>query len=418
MPHTEQPVVDDLSAGQDPGVRGAHDPTVIRSREGRFYMFSTDTDVAGSPGVGVQVRCSDDLVNWRWVGHAFDGVPESARRWSAAQGIWAPDVVERDGEYRMYYSASTFGSRRSCIHLAVATDLEGPWTDRGPVVRTRAEDPVNAIDAAIVRTPEGTDLMLYGSFFGGLRLIALDADGLALRPGDLGVPICRRTTAENGPVEGAHMWFDAETGRYLLLCSFDSLFDSYNIRAARAERPEGPFLDAAGRPLGSQEGAQVDGGTKILGSLVMPSGRTDLAPGHSNHLFTTDGMLLVHHVREGAAPQRHRAQLRRMALTSSGWPVVSPVDYDGLPLEDVNAADLTGPWQIWRLSADSTDPVRPREQPVALTELLPVPAGHREVRATLAIDGAAIDAVLWRTHASTSFAGLVDGEIVLGVRAV
>ncbi|WP_103063800.1 arabinan endo-1,5-alpha-L-arabinosidase [Actinomyces qiguomingii] len=403
-------------ARRNPGTWGAHDPAIIRSREGRYYMFSTDTEVAGSPGVGVQVRRSDDLVHWQWVGHAFDGVPASAQQWSGAQGIWAPDVVERNGEYRMYYSASTFGSRRSCISLAVSESLEGPWTDLGPVVRTRAEDPVNAIDAAIVRTREGEDLMLYGSFFGGLRLIALDERGLPSRPGELGVPVCRRTTAENGPIEGSHMWYDAETGRYLLICSFDSLFDTYNIRVARSEYPEGPFLDAAGRLLGSQDDDAVDGGIKILGSLVLPSGQILLAPGHSNHLFTADGMLLVHHIRDGAQPRRHRAQVRRLALTSGGWPVASPVEYDAQPLLPLDPAEPERRWWIWRLDASSSGPAHPGQGQVRLVSPLPTPADQGGMRAALTVDGAGVDAVVWRTRSSTSFAGLAGGQVVLGVR--
>ncbi|MCL3777102.1 MULTISPECIES: arabinan endo-1,5-alpha-L-arabinosidase [unclassified Actinomyces] len=400
----------------DPGLAGAHDPTVIRSREGTYYLFSTDTAVAGSPGTGVQVRASEDLLSWRWVGHAFDGVPETARLWSGAEGVWAPDVVERDGEYRMYYSASSFGSRRSCINLATATSLEGPWTDRGPVVRTREEDPVNAIDAAVVRTPEGRDLMLYGSFFGGLRLVELDERGLTASPDDLGTEVCRRTTAENGPVEGSHMWFDDESGRYVLLCSFDSLFDTYNIRAARAERPEGPFTDPRGRLLGSAEGSTSDGGLKVLGSLVTPSGGTDLAPGHSNHLLTEEGMVLVHHVRDGADPSRHRAQLRRLAMTASGWPVASPVEYDGADLLAVDGSDLTGTWQVWRLDDTSAAPVAPRAEPVAEVRALPVPPGHREHRALLSVGGEQVDAVVWRTALTTSFAGLGEHGVVMGVR--
>lgn len=213
------------------------------------------------------------------------------------------------------------------------------------------------------------------------------------------------------------MWYDAETGRYLLACSFDSLFDTYNIRVARSEHPEGPFLDAAGRRLGSREGDVVDGGTKILGSLVTTAGETELAPGHSNHLVTPDGMLLVHHVRTGADPERHRAQLRRMALTSAGWPVVSPVEYDALPLLPLEGTDLHGPWQVWRMDAESTRPARPSVGAVRLGALLPTPAEQGGVRATLEVDGTAVDAVVWRTRASTAFAGLSGDEVVLGVRA-
>lgn len=401
--------------GEDPGARGAHDPAVIGDGSGEYFMFSTDTAVAGSPGVGVQVRRSADLVSWAWVGHAFDGVPSGAQEWSGATGIWAPDVVERDGEFRMYYSASSFGSRRSCIHLATAESLEGPWTDRGPVVRTLDEDPVNAIDAAVVRTPDGRDLMLYGSFFGGIRLIDLDKRGLPSRPGELGVEVCRRTTAENGPIEGSHMWFDEESRNYVLICSFDSLFDTYNIRAARSQSPEGPFLDPAGRRLGSGPGDSTDGGLKILGSMVRTDGTVALAPGHSNHVVTPDGMLLVHHVRNGADPLDHSAELRRLSLTAGGWPVVSPLPYTAAPLLEATEDDLRGTWDIWRMDPISTAPAAPVPAEVSAGALS---AAHGSSgRAVLDVEGDRLDAVVWRTEDTTAMAGItLDGAVLMGVR--
>ncbi|GMA35993.1 family 43 glycosylhydrolase [Demequina litorisediminis] len=132
------------------GARHAHDPTAVRDDDGTYWLFSTDAHADGPlPGAGAQVRRSHDLVTWEFAGWALDGVPGPAREWSGADGLWAPDVVRvAPDEWRMYYSASTFGSRTSAIGLAVAPHPAGPWEDRGIVVATQhARDGHNAIDA-------------------------------------------------------------------------------------------------------------------------------------------------------------------------------------------------------------------------------------------------------------------------------
>ena len=94
-------------------------------------MFSTDAWSDGPVRAGVQVRRSKDLVTWEFHGWALDGVPTDGAAWSGAIGLWAPDVVRVGDEWRMYWSASTFGSRTSAIGLAVAPHPTGPWEDRG-----------------------------------------------------------------------------------------------------------------------------------------------------------------------------------------------------------------------------------------------------------------------------------------------
>ncbi len=68
-----------------------HDPGIFKDK-GSYYTFSTDAmyreeDKPPFRG-GVQVRRSKDLVDWEWVGHAFDGVPEQAKAWTRADGLW------------------------------------------------------------------------------------------------------------------------------------------------------------------------------------------------------------------------------------------------------------------------------------------------------------------------------------------
>ena len=53
--------------------------------------------------------------------------------------LWAPELIEHDGTWYLYYSASTFGSNRSVIALATNTTLDPDdpdyeWVDQGEVL--------------------------------------------------------------------------------------------------------------------------------------------------------------------------------------------------------------------------------------------------------------------------------------------
>ena len=109
-----------LEPGVDPatldtsawGGRHAHDPTAVRDDDGTYWLFSTDAFSEGPVRAGVQVRRSADLVTWEFHGWALPGVPSDGAAWTGAEGLWAPEVVRVGDEWRMYWSASTFGSRR------------------------------------------------------------------------------------------------------------------------------------------------------------------------------------------------------------------------------------------------------------------------------------------------------------------
>lgn len=398
----------------DPGPWGAHDPTVVDGGEGRWLMFSTDTAVAGAPGVGVQIRQSRDLVEWTWLGHAFTGVPREAADWSGATGIWAPEVVRRGDEYRMYYSASSFGSRTSAISFATAPSAAGPWEHRAVVVRTQHErDVVNAIDAAVVVDAEGADWLLYGSFFGGLRILPLRPDGLPAQAGDLGTPVVRRAASIHGAVEGGHALWDADSATYALFCSFDSLFDTYSVRVARAGAVAGPYVDHAGRPLVDDREPPTENGLMIVAGYEAPDGRLWQAPGHSSHLVTDSGRFLVHHVRDGAEPTRHTAHLRRLLWTQTGWPLASPLPYAGPAIGDT--PDLAGDWLVYRLEPGPDLIRRPSRQTLAAGQLDAL-ALHGRGRVT--VDGSDLDAVLFVESDGVAFAGIDERSVVVwGIRA-
>jgi arabinan endo-1,5-alpha-L-arabinosidase len=454
------------------GTRNAHDPTVVRDTDGTWYMFSTDAAAgADSVAAGVHVRRSTDLVDWTFVGTALDGVPAAAFEWSSAPGLWAPEVVRwpapgdaaaaGTARWHMYYSASTFGSNTSAIGLAVATSLAGPWDDRGIVVGTRAgRDSQNAIDAAVTIDRAGTPWLTYGSFFSGLYTLPLNpSTGLPETPGDLGSLIARRPVSVDRAIEGAYIVYRREEDRYVLFSSYDSLFNSYNVRVAVADEITGPYTDLLGHTLTDLDGAPELIGTKVLGSHRFGNDTGWLAPGH-NSILTEAGLpgtagsvdaghreaeyFMVHHVRFADDPHQHVVQLRRTFFTATGWPVVSPQPFAGAELERLlEPVSLAGPWNVVRLDQPSTALVDSVETTVtaapAVLELgaadaadrlfdgeparLRIVVGGTDAAGTEASAGTELDAVVFTSwdwanaRPALSFSGLAaDGVAWFGTR--
>lgn len=327
------------------GLRNAHDPTVVQTPNGSYVMYCTDAYSGGPAPAGVHMRTSTDLIRWEWAGTAFDGIPDDAHSWTGASGLWATEVVQwptTDGteKWVMYYSASTFGSRTSAIGIAYAPSATGPWEAGQLVVKTEhGVTTQNAIDAAISWDQAGTPWLTYGSFFSGLYTIALDPEtGLPQEPGDLGVRVASRPRSVEGALEGAYIVnrSTAAAERHLMFVSFDSLINTYDVRVGHAPAVSGPYTDADDAPLISSE---LDGtalteapdqhGTLMLAGYQFEGQEALIAPGHNSVFTTADGTFMVHHVRYGKAPHQHDAQIRRMFWLESGWPVVSPMIYQG-----------------------------------------------------------------------------------------
>jgi hypothetical protein len=68
---------------------GAHDPSMIQEGS-TYYVFTTGRSRSGGQ---LGVRCSTDLVQWRFCGQVFDAVPAWLKERSPSKrDIWAPDI--------------------------------------------------------------------------------------------------------------------------------------------------------------------------------------------------------------------------------------------------------------------------------------------------------------------------------------
>src|SRR5690606_6859282 len=120
------------------------DPTVVRDPVSQlFYAYGAEEywyDNEGSRWAPILE--SAELVNWRYVGQAFEDKPN----WKEKGGIWAPDINYVDGRFFLYYSFSTWGDKYPGIGLAIAENPIGPFVDQGKLFDSQDIGVPNSID--------------------------------------------------------------------------------------------------------------------------------------------------------------------------------------------------------------------------------------------------------------------------------
>ncbi len=290
----------------------AHDPAIVVGGNGDpWFVYST----GGAQADGaIQVRRSVDGVHWEYAGVMWKQRPAWITDSIRGVGpLWAPELVQHDGVWYLYYAASTFGSNHSAIGLATNTTLdpadpEYEWVDEGPVLESETSDDFNAIDPAIVVDAKGTPWMAFGSFWSGIRMVRLEwPSGLRadakepLRLADRGVP--------PNAIEAASIV--EHDGDYFMFVSLDScckgVSSTYKVAVGRADAVTGPYLDRDGTPM-------LNGGGTVLlatkGSRIGPGGES-----------ASNGYLAYHYY-DGDAAGATRLAISRIDWDADGWPLV------------------------------------------------------------------------------------------------
>ena len=265
-----------------------HDPTMIRAGD-TYYVFATNR----FNGKLVPIFCSPDLQVWKFCGNVFDAIPEWAQKEiPGTRGIWAPDISYVDGEYRLYYSISTFGSNRSAIGLITnkSLDVSSPdyrWVDKGLVVSSIREDDFNAIDPNYIEDREGNSWLAFGSFWAGIKLRRLDKKSGKLSATDLQTySLASRRPLDPPAIEApAILYHDSH---YYLFVSFDfccrAKDSTYKIAVGRSSKITSPYVDRDGKPM-------MQGG----GTVLMQGSETWRGPGGQSVWSDRKKNVLVFH---------------------------------------------------------------------------------------------------------------------------
>jgi beta-xylosidase len=97
------------------------DPDVVRVGDD-FYLVASSFNAAP----GLPILHSRDLVNWSIIGHALPRqTPEEVfGRPQHGNGVWAPAIRFRNGEFYIFYPDPDYG-----IYLVKAKDPKGPWSE-------------------------------------------------------------------------------------------------------------------------------------------------------------------------------------------------------------------------------------------------------------------------------------------------
>jgi len=343
------------------GTYNVHDPS-CRKIGAYFYMYSTDAiffdhrpEAGEKPPGFVQVRRSKDLVNWEFVGWAFPEIPKEAVEWvrsnsggKGATNIWAPYIIPYKDKFRLYFCVSAFGRKISYLGLAESDSPDGPWEQKGCVVKTNEESVMNAIDpTVIVDNKTGEWWMIYGSFFGGLYGVELNPEtGFTMQSGDKGHVVARRANYWKDNLEAPEIIYHPELKKYFLFVSYDPLMTTYNVRAGRSEYPDKDFRDFFGKEMKDT--------VNIFPILTAPY-RFDnhqgwAGTGHCGVFSDEKGKyFMVHQGRLSPQNQLMVLHVREVFFTPAGWPVVSPERYAGSKPVNFRSADLAGEWEIIRI---------------------------------------------------------------------
>lgn len=278
------------------------DPAVAKFR-GEYYAYGT------SPRRGVlefPVLRSSDLVHWDHLGECLLKIPDRQKT-----AYWAPEVVEKNGKYYMYFSAGGPAGENHQLRVAVAGEPQGPFKDQGIVLMP---DEPFSIDAHPFLDPKSGKWYLFFAkdFFDGRA-----GTGVAVvELGDDMKSVCGpiktvvRASADWQIFERNRQWYgktwDAwhtvegpavvfHEGKYYCIYSGGRWESAdYGLGYALADEVTGPYED-----LDDAEGPSVlKGNDKFLG------------PGHNSTVLGPDGKTLfcVYH----AWDDKHTA--RRMCI--------------------------------------------------------------------------------------------------------
>lgn len=374
-----------------------HDPSVIKGDDG-YYVFGSHLAAAKST----------DLMSWQYISvlSANDQVDESPLfntysseiaegiAWTDGyKGSWAPDVIKApNGKYWFYYDhcAQTEADggcwNRSYLGVAESDSISGPYVNKGIFLRSgyrnadeftahpldndqTTYDPSidpNVIDPTAFFDKDGKLWLVYGSYSGGIYVLAMDnATGLPIAGQGYGKHVAGGGFAA---IEGSWITYSPETGYYYMfnsIAGFDAA-GGYNIRVSRSQNPDGPYVDAAGNDMLlaknntdtlSKYGVKLMGGFNFVSELGDTSASWGyLSPGHNSvyHDEAAKKYFLVTHTRFPNRGEEHSVRVHELWLNHDGWFVASPQRYapiNGSNIVDAN--DLIGDYRLINHEKDS-----------------------------------------------------------------
>ena len=265
-----------------------HDPSTIVECDGKYYTFGT-----GSGGL-----ISEDGWNWHGGGVRPGG------------GV-APDAIKIGDRYLVVYSTSSNPGVRYSSHVYAmwnkTLDPNSPdfkYSDPIDLGGSSGFEDCDGIDPGLMMGPDGRFWLVYGTYFGYLRVVQLDPQ--------TALPISEPVNVALS-CEAAEMIY--HDGWYYLFATHGTccsgVNSTYEIIVGRSKYPEGPYYDNLGRDM-------IHGG----GRLLLASEPRRIGAGHFGHFVVGKGIEKFSFHWEGDLDRSGRSVLAiRSLMWRDGWPV-------------------------------------------------------------------------------------------------
>ena len=256
------------------------DPQVLR-HEGTYYLYGTSVAFTG-----YYAWSSTDLVNWRWHGLVYQ---KSESSWGKYH-FWAPEVVERDGVFYLFYTSGPIpriAPSGKAVCLATAESPLGPFHEAvAPFVETRNDN----IDGHVFFDDDGSAWLYF----------VLERDGNRVMVAPLAADLLSLSAPPTQCIEPDHPWeFSGpwgvnegpfvlkHKGWYYMLYSGSGFSDPrYSVGFATASSPKGPWSKYAGNPILSKTGRVSGPGHNCV--IASPDG-SELFCVYHTHMHPTGG---------------------------------------------------------------------------------------------------------------------------------
>lgn len=379
-----------------------HDPSVVVGEDSQgqkcYYIFGSHMAWAKSY----------DLETWKTfrnnINTDYRTIFAEAAEWSAkgsstydvSGNLWAPDVIynEELGKWCMYMSVN--GDKwYSSIVMLTADNLEGDWTlvdtvvysgftnaseaaltDYTEVTGSEFDDAaktrytqnrngnrtysMNCIDPCVFYDEDGKLWMTYGSWFGGIYMIELDASTglrdlthtyeLADNASD---PYQGIKLAGGQQCSGEASYVQYINGYYYLFITNGGLTANggYNMRVFRSENVTGPYTDLNGEDARYTAGTNNINnsiGTRLMGYYRFSwMQNAQVAQGHNSAFTDEDGnSYLVYHTRTNDGTEGHYVRVHQLFTTAGGALVAAPFEYKNTDNTEYTEADVAGMYEM------------------------------------------------------------------------
>ena len=224
---------------------------------------------------------SPDLIHWTKHNHILD---TTSIKW-ARRAVWAPSIVEKKGNYYLFFGANDIQNDQQYggIGVAVANNPAGPFKDHlGKPLIDKFHNGAQPIDQYVFKDAEGQYYLIYGGWK-HCNIAKLNDDFSGFTTFSDGVTFKEITPA--GYVEGPFMFI--RKGKYYLMWSEGGWTGpDYSVAYAIADNPLGPFK-RVGKIL--QQNPEIATGAGHHSVIKLPKQDIWYIVYHRRPLTETDG---------------------------------------------------------------------------------------------------------------------------------